>query len=278
MESGADFSVGSTGSGLIPSINLPAPVVRNWSLRIKIPCLAAEDSESDTESVPGIDRRTRRRLSLIWRADEHPVESVASKDPVEEDDRDSVASGIGSVESVEEEAMPFRLPGLRVTEAVFRGLDAENLVNEFSQRTCVMHTVPRFLRGPFRRTLHVGLEEISEGHRANHARRQERGWKLFLLLPRMLLHRPPRGGLISRTKLVVRFEMFLKGESTGLIKASEVCAHQQRVPDDAKGRDQDWIIESPELKRWSIWASCPPPDKRSKGHLLHQEQMKHWWR
>ena len=56
------------------------------------------------ESVPGIVRRTRRRLSLIWRADGHPVE------PAEEDDRDSVVSGEGSVESVEEEAIPFRLP------------------------------------------------------------------------------------------------------------------------------------------------------------------------
>ena len=26
------------------------------------------DSESDTDSVPGIDRRTRRRLSLVWRS------------------------------------------------------------------------------------------------------------------------------------------------------------------------------------------------------------------
>ena len=30
---------------------------------------ADHDSESDTESVPGIDRRIRRRLSLQWRAD-----------------------------------------------------------------------------------------------------------------------------------------------------------------------------------------------------------------
>ena len=209
---------------------------------------------------------------MIWRADGHPVESVPSEDPAEEDDRDSVVSGEGSVESVEEEAMPFRLPGLRATQAALRGLDEVNLVNEFSQRACVMHTVPRFLRGPFRRALHVGLEEISEGHRVNDERRQERGWKLFLLLPRMLLHRPPRGGLISRAKLVARFEMFLKGEWTGLIKASAVCATQAACA----RRRQDWTIESPELKRWSIWASCHPPDKRSKGHPLHQEQMKHW--
>ena len=86
-----------------------------------------EESESDTESVPGIDRRTRRRLSLIWRADGNAVESAHNardgfcfEDPAEEDERDSVVSGEGSVESVEEEAMPFRLPGLRAIQAAFR--------------------------------------------------------------------------------------------------------------------------------------------------------------
>ena len=108
---------------------------------------------------------------------------MPSEDPAEEDDRDSVVSGERSVESVEEEAMFFRLPGLR---EAFRGFDEVNLVNEFSQRPCVMHTVPRFLRGPFRRALHVGLEEISEGHRVNDERRQKRVWWFFLLLPRML--------------------------------------------------------------------------------------------
>ena len=32
-----------------------------------------------------------------------------------------------------------------------------------------------------------------------------------MLLPRMLLHRPPGGGLISKEKLVGRFEMFARG-------------------------------------------------------------------
>ena len=46
-----------------------------------------------------------------------------------------------------------------------------------------------------------------------------------MLLPRMLLHRPPRG-MISRAQLISRFEMFIKGEWTTLIRAGEVCATQ----------------------------------------------------
>ena len=138
------------------------------------------EPDSDTDSVV-----------CAWE-DDH------GEDPAEEDDRDSVVSGEQSVGSVEEEAMPFRLPGLRATQAAFRVLDAVNLTTAFDKRACLMHRIPRFLRGPFRRALHVGLEEISEGCRVSDTMRQERGWKLFLLLPRMLLHRPPRGGMISR--------------------------------------------------------------------------------
>ena len=75
--------------------------------------------------------------------------------------------------------------------------------------------------------------------------RQERGWKLFLLLPRMLLHRSPRGGLIPRAKLLDRFEMFIRGRWTDLLTTSEECCPQaaasrrrrtRRVEDEMKRR------------------------------------------
>ena len=159
--------------------------------------------------------------SVVYAWEDHHGE-----DPAEEDDRDSVVSGEQSVGSVEEEAMLFRLQELKATQAAFRVLDDVNLSTVFDKRACLMYRVPRFLRGPFRRALHVGLEEISEGCRVSDTRRQERGWKLFLLLPRMLLHRPPRGGMISRAQLISRFEMFIKGEWTALIRAGEACATQ----------------------------------------------------
>ena len=57
----------------------------------------------------------------------------------------------------------------------------------FRQRPAVMKSVPRFLHGPFRNTLKVAMEEALAN---SDSVRQERGWKVFLLLPRMLLHRP----------------------------------------------------------------------------------------
>ena len=88
-----------------------------------------------------------------------------------------------------------------------------------------MKNVPRFLKGPFRNVLRVALEEATSVQEC----RQERGWKLFILLPRMLLHRQPRGGLIPKEKLVQRFEAFGRGEWATLIEANRRCDEEAAV-------------------------------------------------
>ena len=96
----------------------------------------------------------------------------------------------------------------------------------FRQRAAVMRTVLHFLRSSFRNAMKLALEEATwENYRMNTVR-QERGWKLFMLLPRMLLHRPPSGGLISKEKLVGRFQIFARGEWIPLLRASATCDEQ----------------------------------------------------
>ena len=80
---------------------------------------------------------------------------------------------------------------------VFSTLDEVDLTRIFRLRASVMKTIPSFLRGPFR-TAPEAVHPILLC--------QERGWKMLLLLPRLLLHRPPQGGLVSKRKLVERFE------------------------------------------------------------------------
>ena len=65
-----------------------------------------------------------------------------------------------------------------------------------------MQCVPRFLKGAYRAALRQALDIIGVG--------EERG-ELFLLSPRMFLHRPPRGGLVSKKKLKDRVSMFCSG-------------------------------------------------------------------
>ena len=80
--------------------------------------------------------------------------------------------------------------------------------NILEQRAAVMKTVPTFLRGPFRNAMKMALEEMLA---SPDAVRQERGWKLLMLLPRMVLYRPPGGGLIAKDKLEARFHACGRG-------------------------------------------------------------------
>ena len=55
----------------------------------------------------------------------------------------------------------------------------------------------------------------------------------------MLLHRLPRGGLISKSKLTERFDKFARGEWVQLIHASVQCDEQAAVIRRRKGRRGD---------------------------------------
>ena len=117
---------------------------------------------------------------------------------------------------VEEEEVVLALPRGAEVRAALEELDRLNPCLIFEQRASLMKKVPKFLRGPFRNE----CIEVCFGAIARDEVRQSRGWKLILMLPRVLLHRPPGGGLISKTKLEARFMMFNRGIWTELIRAS----------------------------------------------------------
>ena len=94
-----------------------------------------------------------------------------------------------------------------------------------------MQNIPICIRGPFRNAMRMALEEITV---PGDFVRQERGWKLFMLLPRLFFHRPARCGLISRKKLEEMFADFPRGEWMTLLEGSRKCteaaatAHRRR--------------------------------------------------
>ena len=141
----------------------------------------------------------------------------------------SEAGSFDADESEVEPEAPFRLPGVAVLRAAFLLLDGVSLVEEMQDRACIMKSVPRFMRGNYRIAMRTALEEICAGERTREEARAERGWKLFILLPRMLLHRPARGGHIPRAKLISRFESFVRGDWGSLILASRECSTQAAV-------------------------------------------------
>ena len=66
-----------------------------------------------------------------------------------------------------------------------RGLDQIDVVHFFSVRVVVMKNPPQFVRGAYNAAMRIALQEIEEGFQSQNEERQSRGWKLFLLLPRM---------------------------------------------------------------------------------------------
>ena len=71
-----------------------------------------------------------------------------------------------------------------------------------------MQSVPWVLRGAFRAAIQEALQEILAGSVSNDEVKATRGWKLLLLLPRMILFRPGRGGSVPRSKLEARITSF----------------------------------------------------------------------
>ena len=86
-----------------------------------------------------------------------------------------------------------------------------------------MKSPPKFLRGACRSAIRVALAETDHGIAAGDEVRLCRAWKLLLLLPRMLLHKPARGGLIPKEKLKERFNFFSQGRWEDLLGASTQC-------------------------------------------------------
>ena len=87
------------------------------------------------------------------------------------------------------EMVPPVRPSAAALRAGFAALDEWQLEEVFAHRGSLMRSAPRFLWGSFRVATKLALEEILKGEESGNVLQQERAWKLFLLLPRMMLHR-----------------------------------------------------------------------------------------
>ena len=146
-------------------------------------------------------------------------ESEASSDTeTDESDRESVQSIIRQ----EEEEVPEAIMTLGIKEGL-TSLDTVDMCHLFSMRAMVMKSPPKFLRGAYRSALRIALREICEGAAQHDETRQTCGWKLLVLLPRMVLFRPPRGGLIPRQRLFDRFVLFNQGSWIQLLIEGREC-------------------------------------------------------
>ena len=112
----------------------------------------------------------------------------------------------------------------RATQAAFLSLDSVDLTVMFKTRANVMRSPPKFLRGAYKSAMRVALHEWEAGEVVQSEARKSRAWKLFVLLPRMLLFKPPRGGLVAKSKMVERFKFFSDGRWEDLLLLSRDSA------------------------------------------------------
>ena len=167
---------------------------------------------------------TRRRRLVLNFQQEGRGESDHEWDP----DTDSLGGvSEGEAEDVAGPSEPFDAEArVRAPARSFASLDVLNLSELFESRPRLMRSVPHILRGGFRLALRVAVQEILAGVETNSEARAVRGWKLLLVLPRMLLWRPPRGGTVSRKKLEARIRQFQEGDWISLLRQSTVASEQ----------------------------------------------------
>ena len=170
-------------------------------------------SESDTESVRRI---RRRRLVLQFEPDSAPSQRDGSEGPHGDEDE------------------PFDATGVPLTNSVrvdFESLDVVNLESVFEIRGLVMKYVPKFMRGVFRGAIKTSLQAILRGRERNDIEVETRGWKLLMLIPRLLLTGPPRGGLVPQERLKERVARFNAGECKAMLQKSTQKEGNERTPE-----------------------------------------------
>ena len=156
----------------------------------------------------------------------------------------------GENEALEElpepaDPIPFDLPR-RNLRALFTVLDGVSLPEIFARRAVVMRSIQKCFRGAYVAAVRVSIHEILDGKTSGNIQREVCGWKLFFLLPRLLLFRLLRRGLVSKRKLHERMALFNAGDWAQLLLESNSIAEagtqaavrkrRQHVQDDISQR------------------------------------------
>ena len=169
--------------------------------------MASSDEDADTESIPS------------QFSQEHDSGS-------ENGDGASVAVELQEPDEVERvEPLQFAPVGRRVREG-FASLDSVDLVSIFKRRAHVIRSVPVVIKGAYTAAMRMSMEEMLRSKRVHDVESEQRAWKLFLLLPRMLLYRPTRGGKVSKGHLMERLELITNGQWDQLIARSNQISQE----------------------------------------------------
>ena len=180
----------------------------------------AEESEDEAESELLFQRR--RVVPSVPSTEQDPVRptgvDMESGSRASKTDTESFLSSASRSEALpkvevcsESQFVFVRAPAVRPssrTQSGFIALDTVNVRKVIAVRTCLTKVPPAFLRGAHKSVMRLALQEIVSGMEIQNQLRISKGWKLFILLPRILLFRPARGGKVPRNQLLDRLPKF----------------------------------------------------------------------
>ena len=114
-------------------------------------------------------------------------------------------------------------PDERRLQAALAALDEIDLFATLQHKCFFFQTPAQLIRGRVRQALSFALHSINT---ASSEQGQSRAWKLWLLLPRMLLHRPPGVRTLSKDDWHARIDHFQHGQWIHLLSTAH---HQARA-------------------------------------------------
>ena len=111
-----------------------------------------------------------------------------------------------------EDVMFADIPLSPALQAGFWWLATVDVEAVFRRRAVLMKTVPVFMQGAYRSAMRVAISEIDAGRSNGDRTRSAAGWRIFMLLPRLLSFHPRR---VCRSLAVSGVSLFFE-ESEGL--------------------------------------------------------------
>ena len=115
--------------------------------------------------------------------------------------------------------------GIAIPRA-WESLDTIDCQELFLKNIPMLKSCPRFLRGRLRECFSFALRERLRGKIVGDDQAELRGWKLFALIPLMLLHKTRGIGSVGRDELAHRIEDFTRGRWTQLIDQAQQQSNQ----------------------------------------------------
>ena len=189
------------------------------------------------EDSSGLPPDRVRRLSLF-----------SGVDPVRPTVPDSDGSGTEAPTSVSDgfredppdspkDVMFADIPLSPSLQAGFRWLATVDVEAVFRRRAVLMKTVPVFMQDVYRSAMRVAISKIDAGRSNGDRTRSAAGWRLFMLLPRLLIFRPPRGGLVPKSQLSERFQAFSHGDCEGHVSVALKSRSRRRRRNQSAEQD-----------------------------------------